>query len=234
MRARRRERRPHVRRAEAGETPSRATSASSPSAAKTPRRISAHDGKRLIFQARATAARCDQEFVMNVDGSDVAARLDRLRQDDLRLLLRRRPQDLLRLDARRRHDVPAEARSVEGLRLGPRSVRHLHREPRRLGPQASHELRRLHGGRHAVARRTDDRLHVAQGRRSRHLHDERRRLEHEAAHDAPGYDGGPFWSPDGKQHRLSRLASDRHRAHELSGSAASSGSCARIGWSSGS
>ena len=37
---------------------------------------------------------------MNVDGIERASRLHRRRQDDLRLLLRRRPQDLLRLDAR--------------------------------------------------------------------------------------------------------------------------------------
>ena len=112
------------------------------------------------------------------------ARVDRRRQDDLRLLLRRRPEDLLRLDARGRHGLPAEARSVQGLRLGARSVRHLHRESRRLGPQATDELRRLHRRGHALARRQDDRVHVAQGRRPRHLHDERRRHEHEAA-DAP-------------------------------------------------
>ena len=50
-----------------------------------------HDGKRLIFQSTRDGRTCDQQFVMNVDGIERASRLDRLRQDDVRLLLRRRP-----------------------------------------------------------------------------------------------------------------------------------------------
>ena len=67
-------------------------------------------------------------------------------------------------------------------------------------PPAPHELRRVYRRRRALARRTEDRVHVAQGRRPRHLHHERRRLRPEAAHaHTPGYDGGPWWSPDGKR-----------------------------------
>ncbi len=102
------------------------------------------DGKRLIFQSTRDGRTCDQQFVMNVDGTGVRRVSTGDGQDDVRLLLRRRPQDLLRLDARRRHRLPAPPRSVEGLRVGTRPVRHLHRERRRLGPQAAHQLRRLH------------------------------------------------------------------------------------------
>ena len=54
------------------------------------------DGKRLIFQSTRDGRTCDQQYVMNVDGIEREARLDRRREDDLRLLLRRRSQDLLR------------------------------------------------------------------------------------------------------------------------------------------
>ena len=49
------------------------------------------DGKRLIFQSTRDGRTCDQQYVMNIDGSQREARLDRRRQDHLRLLLRRRP-----------------------------------------------------------------------------------------------------------------------------------------------
>src|SRR5437762_13826458 len=68
-------------------------------------------------------------------------------------------------------------RSVEGICLAPRRLRHLHRKCRWVEPPPADELRHLHGRGYAIARWANNRVYVAQGRRSRHLHDGDRRLE---------------------------------------------------------
>ena len=143
-----------------------ATCASSRSAATTPRRTGAATSRQLIFQsdwAASTAQGCDQQFVMNADGSPLGGRraavartgprgprralpprLDRTGPDHLRLLpadgpSRSRP---LRLDARRGPACPPSGGRAGPLRVGDlRHVRHLHRRrptaptpPARAGP----------------------------------------------------------------------------------------------------
>ena len=120
-----------------------------------------HDGKRLIFQSHAR-----RPYVRP------AVRHERRRQRGAarvqRHAARRRAATSSTATAgsssarRTRADTacPPTARSVEGLRLGSRPVRHLHRERRRLGSQAADELRRLHGRRarsRPTARRSSSR-----------------------------------------------------------------------------
>ena len=192
------------------------------------------DGKRLIFQSTRDGRTLRPGVRHERRRLRRAARLDGTRQDDLRLLLRRRHEGLLRLDARGRQRVPAEARSVQGLRLGARPVRHLHREPRRLGTQ----------------RLTNYGVYTAEGT----LSPDGKTIVFTSLKDGdldiytmnvdgsnmqrltntPGYDGGPFWSPDGKRIVYRAWHPTDHRAHELSAICSSSDRAARTGWRSGS
>ena len=111
------------------------------------------DGKRLIFQSTRNGRTCDQQFVMNVDGSNVKRVSNGAGKTTCGYFYDGDRKILLRLDAHGRHGLSAEAGSLQGLRLGTRPLRHLHRESRRLSAQAPDELRRLHRRGHAVAGR---------------------------------------------------------------------------------
>ena len=84
------------------------------------------DGQKITFQSTRDGRTCDQQYVMNADGSAVT-KISAGRQDHLRLLLRQRHARLLRLLARGRQRLPAAPRSVRGLRVAARRLRHLHR-----------------------------------------------------------------------------------------------------------
>src|SRR6266550_3248493 len=87
-------------------------------------------------------------------------RVERAREDDVRLLHERRPPHLLRLEPGAREGLSAAPRPLEGICLAARSVRHLHGAARRLQPPSPNAVRGLYSRGCAVARRTEDRLHV--------------------------------------------------------------------------
>ena len=75
------------------------------------------DGKQLIFQSTRDGGGCDQQYVMNVDGTRRAPRVVRRGAHDLRLLHAGWEAHRLRQHARRRRRVPAEAVLRARLRL---------------------------------------------------------------------------------------------------------------------
>ena len=134
------------------------------------------DGKLLIFQSTRDGAPCDQQYVMDADGSNVPAGLERRGPDHLRLLLPGRQPHPLLLDPRRRRRLPAPARHEPGLRVAALRLPDLHGPARRLrppGPRAGARLLHRRGD-HLEGRL--DRLHLDPRRRPRHLQDAARRL----------------------------------------------------------
>ena len=123
------------------------------------------DGKRLIFQSTRDGRTCDQQYVMNVDGSNVKrisngqgkTTCGYFFASDREDLLRARPSRPTR-PARR---SPIRPRATSG---GSTRTTSTPRTPTAPASSALTQLRRLHRRGHALARRQDDRLHVAQGR----------------------------------------------------------------------
>ncbi len=67
------------------------------------------DGKKLIFQSSHGDVKCDQIFIMNVDGSDQHIGLDRQGTHDLQLFLPRWQEDSLCINAPGESGMPAAA-----------------------------------------------------------------------------------------------------------------------------
>ena len=109
------------------------------------------------------------------------ADLRRHRADDVRLLLlpEGRPRPLF---ADERRELPAEGRSLPGLRVAARRVRHLHGQTRRLGQEALDRRAGLRRRDDGELRRHAPRLHQHARRRHRSLHVEAGRHRHPADH----------------------------------------------------
>src|SRR5205814_304615 len=125
--------------------------------------------------------------VRDGDGRARAApRVVRAGTHHLRLLLRSRSPDLLFEYPARRRGVPPASRLLPRLRVGPVRLRHLRgrrRRLRRAPPDGQPGIRR---GGDALARRHDDRVHVAARRRLGHLYDASGWQRSEAAHPHAG------------------------------------------------
>ena len=156
------------------------------------------DGRRLIFQSTRDGRACDQQYVMNVDGTGLHRVSTGTGKTTCGFFFANDQRILFGSSHALPAGVSPEARSVEGLRLGARP----------FDIYTANADGSICAGSPTMAstpprpwsRPTDsDRLHVAQGRRPRHLHDERRRHRRQALTTTPGYDGGPWWSPDGKK-----------------------------------
>src|SRR3989475_11361854 len=131
---------------------------------------------------------------------------------------RSRPAHLLLEHRALERYLPASSRLLARLRLGPVRLRHLYRQRRRLGRAPPHHQPGVRRRGDVVTGRTDDRLHLAASRGSGHLHDARGRDGVKRLTTKLGYDGGPFFSPDGKlivyraYHPASRADSAEYRS----------------------
>ena len=191
------------------------------------------DGKWITFQSSRDGRTCDQQFVMRADGSDVKRVSDGRGKTTCGWFLPGGDRLFFGSSHGARRCLPGQARPLQGLRLAARQVRHLHREPRRLRPQAAHQLRRVHGRGRALARREDDRLHVAQGRRPRHLHDERRTARTcGSSPTRPATTAAPGGPPTARGSSIARTTRRTPPSCASTGSSSRRASSVRARWSS--
>ena len=86
------------------------------------------DGRRLVFQSTRDGRTCDQQYVMNVDGTGVRRVSTGTGKTTCGFFYANDERILFGSSHALQQACPREARSVEGLRVAIGSVRHLHRK----------------------------------------------------------------------------------------------------------
>jgi Tol biopolymer transport system component len=172
------------------------------------------DGKWITFQSTRDGRTCDQQYTMRSDGSQVT-KVSVGGKTTCGWFLPGANRLFFGSTHAADTACPAKLDPSKGYCLGHRSVRPVHCRPRRQEPQASHELRRLHG---EGVLSPDGKRIVFTSLKNGDLDIYTMNVDGtdlKQLTTTPGYDGGPWWSPDGKMiayrawHPTNRIRSSR-------------------------